>query len=265
LQTDGLSLFFPAMKTAPLILIFPGTRPKGYEFGDFAVDVSERYAQAILAAGGFPLVASCAASADYVAECLRRGDGVLLTGGEDVNPALHAPDAPADLRATVKSTEPERDLFEAMLIPEIFRQRKPLFAICRGQQMLNVSFGGTLFVDIPTQVPGALPHRQFDRKDEPVHPVNLAADSRLARLLGATAIQVNSTHHQAVDRVAPPFRAVGTAPDGVVEALELAPAEAGLLPWFLSVQFHPERLSCGPTDFRVLFRDFVQASAAHRE
>jgi putative glutamine amidotransferase len=261
----GFSLFFPAMKTAPLILIFPGTRPKGLEFGDLAIDVSERYAQAVLAAGGFPLVASCTASADYVAECLRRSDGVLLTGGEDVNPALYAPDAPADLRATVKRTEPERDLFEAMLIPEIFRQRKPLFAICRGQQMLNVALGGTLLLDIPIQVPGALPHRQFDRKDEPVHPVELAADSRLARLLGALTIQVNSTHHQAVDRVAPPLRVVGTAPDGVVEALELAPAEAGLLPWFLSVQFHPERLPSRPTDFQALFRDFVQASAARRE
>jgi putative glutamine amidotransferase len=252
------------MKTAPLVLIFPGTRPKGLEFDDFAIDVSERYAQAVLAAGGFPLVASCTASADYVAGCLQRSDGVLLTGGEDVNPALYVPDAPAALRAKVKTTEPARDLFEAMLIPEIFRQRKPLFAICRGQQMLNVAFGGTLLVDIPTQVPGALPHRQFLRKDEPVHPVNLAADSRLARLLGTTTIEVNSTHHQAVDRMAPPFRTVGAAPDGVVEAMELAPADADLLPWFLSVQFHPERLPSGSVNFQALFRDFVRASAASR-
>ncbi len=251
------------MQTSPLILILPGTRLRGFEFEDPSLDVSECYARAVLAAGGFPLVASCTAAPDYIAECVRRCDGVMLTGGEDVQPELYAAGAPAALRAKVKTTEPERDLFETLLIPEIFRQRKPLFAICRGQQILNVAFGGTLLLDIPTQLPDALPHRQFERKNEPVHPVNLAPDSRLARLLAATAIAVNSTHHQAVDRVAPPFRAVGTAPDGVVEAMEFTAAETGLLPWFVSVQFHPERLLPNHPHYRELFRDFVRASAVN--
>ena len=249
----------------PLILVAPSTEREGAEFADWSLSLSNRYTDAVIAGGGLPVILPATSRREVIAEAVRRCDGVLLTGGDDIDPKLYAPELPETLAKTSQAHDAERDLWEKLLIEEVFQQRKALFAICRGQQMLNVALGGTLLLDIPIQVPGALPHRQFDRKDETVHPVELAADSRLARLLGALTIQVNSTHHQAVDRVAPPLRVVGTAPDGVVEALELAPAEAGLLPWFLSVQFHPERLPSRPTDFQALFRDFVQASAARRE
>src|SRR5208283_5930270 len=98
-----------------------------------------------------------------------------------------------------------------------FQQRKPLFAICRGQQMLNVALGGTLLVDIPSQVPNALNHNQMARKTEPVHTVSVAAGSLLANITGETALGVNSTHHQAVGRVADPLRAVAHSADGVIE------------------------------------------------
>lgn len=246
-------------KVRPLILVTPATQARGTEFADASINLSQPYLAAVRAAGGLPVVAACLPEAGYVAEAVARCDGVLLTGGEDLQPELYAPDLPARLRATVRHVEPERDAFELLCLREVFRQRKPLLAICRGQQLLNVAFGGTLIVDLPTQRPNGLRHRRLDRKDEPVHEIQVEPGSRLARLLRATRVGVNSTHHQAVDRVAELFAVTARSTDGVIEALELAPAHAGALPWLVSVQFHPERLAPRQPRFRALFRDFVRA------
>jgi putative glutamine amidotransferase len=250
------------MKRRPLILVTPTTQLAGAELADPSISVSEEYLRALIAAGGTPLVMSCTADRAYVASVVAACDGVLLTGGEDIAPALHSPDAPAGLRAKVKRTEPDRDRVELLLIREIFRQRRPLFAICRGHQMLNVVFGGTLLLDIPSQRPGPIRHRQMDRKAEPVHEVQVIRGSLLARLLGRTRIGVNSTHHQAVDRVAASFVVTARSEDGIVEAMELGPEAATRLPWCLSVQFHPERLGGCDPGFPRLFRAFVKACAA---
>ena len=243
----------------PLLLVSPSTLRQGREFSDFSLNLSECYCQAVIAAGGLPIVLSCSPSIDYLAESVSRCDGVLLTGGEDIGTEVYAPDLARSLAAKVKETEPERDLMEALLIREIFRQRKPLLAICRGQQLLNVVFGGTLIVDIPTQRPDNIGHRHLERKNEPVHQIEIVAGSLLASLLGTRRTGVNSTHHQAIDTVAPSFRAVATAPDGIVEAIELHSRARKLLPWFLGVQFHPERLiPCHPM-FLSLFKAFVDA------
>lgn len=249
------------MNARPLILVTPATQARGTEFADTSLNLSLPYLKAIRAAGGVPVVAAGLPEARYAAEAVARSDGVLLTGGEDIQPELYAPDLPARLRATVKHVDPERDAFELLCLREVFRQRKPLLAICRGHQLLNVAFGGTLIVDLPTQRPDGLRHRRYDLKDEPVHDVALARGSRLARLLRAASVGVNSTHHQAVDRVAELFAVTAQSADGVVEALELAPEHAGALPWLLSVQFHPERLAPRHPRFRALFRDFVRACA----
>jgi putative glutamine amidotransferase len=121
--------------------------------------------------------------------------------------------------------------------------------------MLNVALGGTLVVDIATQVPGALNHGRMDRPTEPVHDVKLAPDSLLARLAGRQTLGVNSTHHQAIGAVAEPLRVVAESSDGVIEAVELK--EAGRLPFLVSVQFHPERLIDSAPIFLQLFRSFI--------
>lgn len=252
------------MGRRPLILVTARTQRKGAELADLSVSASEGYLRALIAAGGLPVVLSCTPDRRYLAEAVARCDGVLLTGGEDVQPALYAPDLPATLLARVKLTEPERDLVELMLIGEVFRQAKPLFAICRGHQILNVALGGSLLVDLPTQRPGRVNHQQLDRKSELVHRVKLAVGSTVARLMGRRTIRVNSTHHQALDRVAEPFVVTGRSDDGIVEAMELAPANAGWLPWCVSVQFHPERLGDRDPGFRRLFRDFVRACRGTR-
>jgi putative glutamine amidotransferase len=252
------------MSGRPFILISPSTARKSAEFADASVSLSHAYPRAVIEAGGVPALLACAPSPRYVAATVARADGVLLTGGEDVQPGLHSPDLPPWLRRRAGPFEPERDLFELMLIREVFRQRKPLFAICRGHQLVNVAFGGTLVVDIPSQLPRALPHRCLERKNQPVHAIAFAPGSLMARLFRGRRVRVNSTHHQVIDRLADPFRATATGPDGLIEAAELAPHARALLPWFLSVQFHPERLVGAYPRFRCLFAAFVRACAAHR-
>jgi putative glutamine amidotransferase len=253
------------LKQAPLILISPETELKGNEFGDTSISLSEAYQRAILAAGGLPLTLPCLASREMVAECVRRCDGVLLTGGSDVNPRLYARRLPARLRRTVAAGPVERDLRELMLVDEIFRQRKPVFGICRGQQIMNVALGGTLVVDIATEVPGALDHRRFDKKGVVVHEARLTGGSLLAKIARKRKLGVNSTHHQAVGRVAEPLRVAAVTDDGVVEALELKRENAGLLPYFMTVQFHPERLASRHPEHQELFNRFIRACILNRK
>ena len=250
------------MKQAPLILITPSTDRQGVEFHDYSLSLSDAYPRAIQMAGGVPWVMSGTPTREVIMQCVHRCDGVLLTGGDDVQTDLYAPSLPPKLKKTVVPADPARDFSELVVIEEVFRQQKPLLAICRGQQILNVAFGGDLIVDIPLQVPAALKHKRLDRKSREVHEISLAPDSLLAELFGAQRIGVNSTHHQAVGRVAKPFRATARSTDVIIEALELNLAERHLLPYLLAVQFHPERLLERRPEFRALFGSFIEASAS---
>jgi putative glutamine amidotransferase len=244
---------------SPLILVTPCQQAAGTEFADASISLSNRYTQAINDAGGMPLVLPVTATREQVAELVSRADGVLLTGGEDIELKHYAPETPPELAAKLGEVEPQRDVLEFALVDEVFRQRKPLLCICRGHQMLNVALGGTLIVDLPTQRPDALAHKQVERKFELVHDVALAPDSQLAGILGTTQMGTNSTHHQAVARVAEPLRVTGTTSDGVVETMELK--DPARLPFLQSVQFHPERLYDRHPHFAQLFRAFIHAAS----
>lgn len=243
-------------------MITPCTQTQGEEFGDDSLSLSRCYTQAIEAAGGIPWVIPIPLAKNLISECVRRCDGVMLTGGADLQPQLYASDLDPVLASTVKQTDPPRDLLEMELIRAVFDHRKPLLAICRGQQILNVAFGGTLWVDIPTQVSKSLNHKQPNLKDEGVHDIDIAPDTLLAKITGKVHIGVNSAHHQAVDRVAAPFRASATSADGIIEGLELNPGDASLLPYLLSVQYHPERLFGRHREHAGVFLSFVQACIA---
>ena len=245
--------------SAPLILVTPSQQRAGVEFADASISLSNRYTQAIADAGGLPLILPVTATEAQVRNAVHRANGVLLTGGEDVQPHLYDPHMTADLAAKVKDIEPERDTLELQLVAEVFAQQKPLLCICRGHQVLNVALGGTLIVDIPTQLPHALNHRQLARKMEPVHDIELSPDSQLAALTGEWKLGVNSTHHQAVDRVAAALRVSARSSDGVVEAMELK--DSTRLPFLQSVQFHPERLYDRYPKFAELFRAFIRAAS----
>lgn len=247
------------MKKSPLILIAPGTQQRGVEFADHSLSLSQKYSLAITAAGGLPWVLPVLPDAALVAEAVRRCDGVLLTGGDDVQTELYAPDLPPAVKKTVSAPEPERDWFELVLIDEIFRQRRPLLAICRGHQILNVALGGTLVADIPSQLPGSLRHARPDRKNEVVHDVELTPGSRLATITGKTRLGVNSSHHQAVGRVAGLLQVTAVSADGVIEGMELKPGVVRAPPFLIAVQYHPERLYDRHREHLKLFSGFVRA------
>ena len=251
------------MKNAPLILITPSTQQRGVEFSDASLSLSNRYALAITAAGGLPWVLPVTEIATAVAEAVRRSDGVMLTGGDDVEPDLYDKTMPASLRKKVLGIDRRRDLFELMLVNEALRQHKPLLAICRGHQVLNVALGGTLIADIPTQVPDAIDHRRSDAKDQIVHDVTVIPGSLLALITGKNKLGTNTSHHQAAGKIATPLRITATSADGVIEALE--PAEPGLSPFLLGVQFHPERLCDKHREHLQIFKSFITASRPRRE
>src|ERR1041385_2911200 len=207
------------MKRVPLVLVSGSTEKKGVEFDDLSLSLSMNYPRAIAAAGGAPWLLPCLTDRSFIAESVRRSDGVVLTGGDDVAPRLYGGAISAALQKTVHAADPQRDLFELMLIDEVFRQRKPLLCICRGHQILNVALGGTLLADIKTQMPQALNHSRSDRKDRIVHEVQVERGSLLAGIAGGTVLGVNSSHHQAVARIAEPLRATAVSRDGVIEAM----------------------------------------------
>jgi putative glutamine amidotransferase len=149
-------------------------------------------------------------------------------------------------------------------VDEVFRQRKPLLAICRGHQLLNVALGGTLLADIQLQKAAAFEHRRTDKRNEIVHEVRLTPGSLLDKIARRQTLGVNSTHHQAVDRIAAPLRTAAASPDGIIESLELKPEAAKSLPFLLSVQFHPERLADRYPEHQAIFDAFARACVGSR-
>jgi putative glutamine amidotransferase len=253
------------MTRRPLILVSPDIEAKGKEFCDVSISLSANYQRALLNAGGLPLAMPATVREKEIAECVACCDGVVLTGGDDVEPRLYARKLPDAVRKTVSVTPDGggRDCREIILIHEVFRQRKPLLAICRGHQILNVALGGDLIADIPSQKPGASNHRRMDRRSEVVHEVRLTPNSLLSKITGRQKLGVNSTHHQAVGRLAPPLKATARSDDGIVEGLEWKNGLGQGLPFLLSVQFHPERLADRYVEHEKIFRAFVEACISH--
>jgi putative glutamine amidotransferase len=255
--------YISRMARRPLILVSPSIEKRGVEFHDLSASLSVKYDFAVLHSGGIPVTMPATTDRAVIAECVRRVEGVLLTGGDDINPGLYDAELPRKIKKTVDQTPDggARDLRELILIEEVFRQRKPLLAICRGHQLLNIAFGGRLVADIRQQVPGALDHQRLDKACELVHEAALTAGSLLAKMTGRRVLGVNSSHHQAVQKTAEPFVATAVSRDGLVEAMELKPEAARKLPFLLSVQFHPERLTPRYAAHRAIFDRFVAACA----
>jgi putative glutamine amidotransferase len=207
------------------------------------------YVAALEAAGALPIVIPPLRPED-VAGLVARLDGLVLSGGPDLAPSAYGASSHPELGATVASL----DAFEYAMAREAARVRLPILGICRGAQAINVARGGTLHQHLPDIVGDSIVHRQAVDGRRPVHPVDLLPGSRLAHLLGATQVEVNSFHHQAIDRIGKGLRACAWAPDGTIEGVEDPE-----LPFLIAVQWHAETL-VGLSNHIELFRGFVAAA-----
>ncbi len=215
--------------------------------------LNTEYIDAIQQAGGHPLPLPFFDEDGDLARALAGMDGLLLTGGGDLDPALYG----ASLHPETKVAAARRLRFDMRLARLALAGDMPVLGICMGIQLLNVAAGGTLVQHIPDLGREMLRHRRHDVEGG-VHEARVVAGSRLEAIVGSGTLEVNSTHHQAVDCVAPGFRIVARAPDGVVEGME-RPGDRMLV----AVQWHPERLT-GRSAHAALFRALVAAAAAHR-
>ncbi|MDX1994965.1 MAG: gamma-glutamyl-gamma-aminobutyrate hydrolase family protein [bacterium] len=212
---------------------------------------------AIEAAGGLPLLIPVGLDQDTLREIYQRLDGLLLPGGGDIDPARYG-----EARHPLTNyLDPLRDETEITLARWAMDDDLPVLGICRGHQLFNVALGGTLIQDIPSEVGTSLNHDtgEANPRDMRPHSVEVDPESRLARLLGTTQVEVNSLHHQAIQNPAAALCITAYAPDGVIEAAEVPDRH-----FALTVQWHPEDLANGDEAMRRLFTAFVEAASQPR-
>jgi putative glutamine amidotransferase len=211
--------------------------------------LKHEYYQTIVRSGGLPVIVPFFLEQEDVAQLCGIADGLLLTGGPDVDPDYYGEQP---IRGLGRIT-PERDRVELMLAKEFVSKGKPVFAICRGIQLLNVALGGSLYQDINSQL-DPLQHSQKAPRSHLSHRVNAESGTLLSRIAGTDTFKVNSFHHQALKDVAPGLRVAARAEDGIIEAVE---SEAH--PFVLGVQWHPEDTAATDGVSSRLFAAFVDA------
>jgi putative glutamine amidotransferase len=250
-----MSSIAESSRTRPLI----GISQSFHDFGDYGGVGVQR---PVYAAGGLPMtLPQLADAADAIVGAL---DGLILAPGRDIEPWRYG-EEPCALLAAV---EPQRDVFEFALVPAALERGLPILGMCRGIQVLNVALGGTLAQDVSLLAPGHATDRGWEAwkltekaslagdppPPHPRHPVAVAEDSLLARALGETSVDVNSYHHQAIGKLGAGLEAVATAPDGVIEAVELTRRPVLAVQWELQ-----EEARCD-TRFQAVFDWFIAAS-----
>jgi putative glutamine amidotransferase len=215
------------------------------------VRVNEAYTDALAAAGLIPVVLP-PMDPSLATAALNDVAGLVLTGGEDMDPRLFG----EDRHPATGEPHAARDMYELALARAACAHRIPTLAICRGMQVMNVALGGTLVQDIPTQRPGSIDHDPSGKRADRVHRVDVDASSKLSRALGATLVFTNSSHHQSVHEVGADLRVTAKSQDDVVEGVEsVDPAW-----WMVGVQWHPEELTATAEDWdRRLFGAFADA------
>lgn len=242
--TDSLDVNLRA-KHAPLIGLSASINDRGYSM------VSATYINAIVKAGGTPVIIPAVTDGQVLRNTLATLDGLVLVGGADVNPLWYGEEPIQQLGGV----DPQRDLYELKLIKMASDHNIPILGICRGCQLLNVAFGGTLYQDIPSQKRNNhIKHQQSLPAAYGAHTVYVEKGSPIAEIIGQDTLAVNSFHHQAVKDVAPGFRAIAYAPDSTVEAITAYPNKS-----ILGLQWHPEGMVAGgDTTMLKFFQHIVQ-------
>ena len=215
------------------------------------------YVEGVVGAGGAPVVLPPLGDEQAAASLVGSLDGLLLSGGSDLDPGYYGEEPGIELGPTI----PERDAFEMALVRLALRRGIPIFGICRGMQVLNVALGGTLYQDLPSQWEGEVfKHRQAIPKWQPSHEVEVRDGSYIAEVMGRDVVKVNSYHHQGVKDLAVGLVVTGRSADGVVEAVEAKDLSER---WLLGVQWHAEAMrGVGPQQ-ESLFEAHVSAAERH--
>ncbi|MBW7899217.1 putative glutamine amidotransferase [Candidatus Brocadiaceae bacterium B188] len=211
--------------------------------------VNRNYSEAIISAGGIPLLLPIIKDADDVRKLLERIDGLVLTGGNDVPPQRYG----KECHQKTRRVHPDKDISDNLLVNIAIQMKKPILAICYSAQLANVIFGGSLIQDIPTSNVSRIVHKELKNKQY-THSVTVEKNSRLHKILGTEYIKTNSVHHQAMDKLGKGLIATAHAEDGIVEAIELEN-----YPFFVGVQWHPERMTADHCH-ALLFSALVAAS-----
>lgn len=220
--------------------------------------VGQSYCRALEMAGGAPVLIPLVEDEQALLDIYQRLDGLLLAGGGDIDPHHFR-----QVRmAQVRYVDPPRDRVEMLLVRRAVKDDLPVLAICRGIQVLNVALGGTLYQDIPSQIPYALRHNFHPDypRNHLGHEVEIKHDTRLAHIVGSQRVGVNSFHHQAVKEVAPILSVAAFAPDGVIEAVEAQDRR-----FVLGVQWHPEELVKDDPRMMRLFEALIEASVSRSQ
>jgi putative glutamine amidotransferase len=221
----------------------------------------DNYFEAVWRAGGEPTEISLSQPAEKLAEQIERLDGFVLPGSPaDVEPSRYG----AERHAKTKTVDPARDRTDSTILDHAIAEHKPVLAICYGCQILNVHRGGSLVQDIPAEKPGTEAHGKTDlaagsSSKDLQHGATLAKGSHLQKLAGATQVQINSSHHQSIERPGEKLRVTARGPDGIIEGVELQSPDD----WVVGVQWHPERMPDDPFA-QKLFTDFVHAARKAR-
>ncbi|MEO8909544.1 MAG: gamma-glutamyl-gamma-aminobutyrate hydrolase family protein [Gemmatimonadaceae bacterium] len=248
------SLVSSARKPVPActVAVTAGIRPDG---GTNRVRLTAAYVTALESAGLVPLIVPPLSRGDAAAAILDSVSGLVLTGGEDVDPARYG----EKRHEKVRSVNTARDATEVAMIEAARARGTPVLAICRGIQILNVALGGTLVQDIASQVGTRIEHDEDSPRDSRSHEIAIEPGSLIAKAVGTDHCTVNSFHHQAVDRVADGMRVTARAPDGVIEGLESTDHDW----WVMAVQWHPEEMTESPEPWdRGLFKAFARKIGA---
>lgn len=227
--------------------------------GDFAgyerAYVNNDYIESVVRAGGIPYIIPLVENEEVIKEQAKFIDGLIMSGGQDVNPILFNEEPCKELGEIL----PKRDKFDICLIKEVANLKKPILGICRGEQIMNVAFGGSLFQDLKFSEGSYIKHNQKKLPNFATHSVKIIEGSKLYEILGGETL-INSFHHLSVKEVAPGFKIVGYAKDGIVEAIEKDGEN-----FIVGVQWHPEMLSKDYENMAKIFEVLVEKAKNRRE
>lgn len=223
-----------------------------YDEANRRVWLTDYYVNAVVAAGGLPVIIPVVTPQDKISQLINLCHGILLPGGGDIDPLLFG-EHPHPASGSIC---PQCDGFELSLAEQALKRNMPMLGICRGAQIINVAAGGTVCQDIALKIKEHLKHIQQAPRWYPTHTITAVADSKLANIIGSEPVKVNSFHHQMVGRLGNGLKVAALAPDGVIEAIEHQKPNY----FVLGVQYHPEALYERDSKARVLFTSFIQAA-----